>query len=220
MLFRFLFFGLCLIIMARLSAQDDDLPSKYREDQFYISFALQIQQQDINGFKQNGFSNNFQIGFIRDIPINPKGTFALGLGVGYDYNRLISNLSLSKIENKIKFSLTDNQKNLQTFSSLVFPLSLRIRSSTPYRTDFWRLYGGLKYRLLFSSRFHPVIGDSFKNDRIRKNNTAVFLSMGYNTWNMFLEYDLNSIYKGETTLFSEGNLELQTLKIGLIFYIL
>jgi len=220
MMLRFLFFGFCFLGIGILSAQDDDLPSKYREDQFYVSFALQLQQQDISGFKQNGFSNNFQIGFIRDIPINTKGTFALGLGVGYDYNRLVSNLNLSEIESKMKFSLTEKQKNLQTLSSIVFPVSIRLRSSTPYRTDFWRVYGGLKYRLLISSRFHPVIGASFKNDRIKKNNTAVFLSMGYNTWNLFLEYDLNSIYKRETALFSGGYLELQTLKIGLIFYLL
>ncbi|MDA0201692.1 MAG: outer membrane beta-barrel protein, partial [Bacteroidetes bacterium] len=152
MTLRFLFFGFCFLGIGILSAQDDDLPIKYREDQFYVSFALQLQQQDISGFKQNGFSNNFQIGFIRDIPINTKGTFAIGLGVGYDYNRLVSNLNLSEIESKMKFSLTENQKNLQTFSSIVFPLSIRLRSSTPYRTDFWRVYGGLKYRLLLSSR--------------------------------------------------------------------
>ena len=29
---------------------------------------LQLQQENIRGFKQNGFSNNFQVGFVRDIP--------------------------------------------------------------------------------------------------------------------------------------------------------
>tara|TARA_Y100000389_G_C17411754_1_gene491345 strand:- start:678 stop:1301 length:624 start_codon:yes stop_codon:yes gene_type:complete len=202
------------------NAQTDSLSTKFREDQFYISFALQLQQENISGFKQNGFSNNFQIGFVRDIPLNTRGTFALGLGLGYEYNQLISNLSLETEENNTFFKLRDNQKNIQTFSSLVFPLSFRFRTATPVRIDFWRVYGGLKYKLNFGAKFNPFYGSSFQNDYIRENNTAAFLSMGYNTWNLLLEYDLNSIFKSKSQLSSGDYPELQTLKLGLIFFIL
>jgi hypothetical protein len=84
----FYFFG----ITAR--AQTDSLSTKYREDQFYISLAMMLQDQGIAGFKQNGFSNNFQIGFVRDFPLNKNGNIALGLGLGYGFSRLTSNLSL------------------------------------------------------------------------------------------------------------------------------
>jgi len=88
------------------------------------------------------------------------------------------------------------------------------------RTGFWRVYGGIKYIWNFSSHYKLFHGKSFQNDFIRKNNTAVFTSFGYNTWNILFEYDLNSIYNSEINL-SVGNIpKLQTLKLGLIFYIL
>ena len=217
---RYLFFGFCMIMGWNSLAQDDPLITKYREDQFYLSFAIQLQQENIEGFKQNGFSNNFQIGFVRDMPLNAIGTVAIGLGLGYGYNKLVSNLNIESQGGDTFFVVQENQKNIQTFSSLVVPLSLRFRTSTTARTDFWRIYGGFKYKLNFGNDFNPFYGSSFKNDYLRKNNTAVFLSMGYNTWNLFLEYDLNSIYKSETQLQNTIHLELQTLKLGLIFYIL
>ena len=217
---RLLFFAGVLFTGWKAIAQLDGPQTKYREDQFYISFALQLQQQNIGGFKQNGFSNNFQIGFVRDIPLSIKGQTAIGLGLGYGYNRLISNLHLDTTGDKPNFSIKENEKNRQTYSSLVIPLSFRFRTSTLDRTDFWRIYGGLKYIWNFSSYYTPFYGKSFQNDFIRKNNTAVFLSLGYNTWNIFFEYDLNSIYKSDIAL-SVGNLpKLQTIKLGLIFYIL
>ena len=93
---RLLFLAGVLLVGWTANAQRNKLYNKYREDQFYISFALQIQQENISGFKQNGFSNNFQIGFVRDIPLNINGRTALGLGLGYGYNRLISNLHLGQ----------------------------------------------------------------------------------------------------------------------------
>ena len=217
---RFLFFSGVLLVGWTANAQRDKLYNKYREDQFYISFALQLQQENISGFKQNGFSNNFQIGFVRDIPLNINGRTALGLGIGYGYNRLISNLHLDTSGDKPTFSIGENERNRQTYSSFVIPLSFRFRTSTLDRTGFWRVYGGIKYIWNFSSHYNLFHGKSFQNDFIRKNNTAVFTSFGYNTWNILFEYDLNSIYNSEINL-SVGNIpKLQTLKLGLIFYIL
>lgn len=217
---RFLFFVGILLLLSNAIAQTDSLSTKYREDQFYISFALQLQQENIIGFKQNGFSNNFQIGFVRDIPLGISGRTAIGLGLGYGYNRLISNLHLdSEFENPT-FSIRGNEQNRQTYSSLVIPFSFRFRTSTPERMDFWRIYGGAKFKFNFAENNKPFYRKSFQSDFIRKQNTALFLSMGYNTWNIFIEYDLNSIYNSEVEI-SEGNsLKLQTLKLGLIFYIL
>lgn len=217
---QFLFFAGVLFIGWTAKAQKESLNIKYREDQFYISFALQLQQENINGFKQNGFSNNFQLGFVRDIPLSVNGRTAIGLGIGYGYNRLISNLYLDTTGDKPAFSIKENERNRQTYSSLVIPLSFRFRTSTLDRTDFYRIYGGMKYIWNFSSYYSLFHDKSFQNDFIRKNNTAVFLSLGYNTWNMFFEYDLNSIYNSGIKL-SDGNTpKLQTIKLGLIFYIL
>ena len=37
-------------------------------------------------------------------------------------------------------------------------------------------------------------GGNFKDNFIRKRNKAVYLSLGYNTWNLLVEFDLDSIY--------------------------
>lgn len=201
-------------------AQQDNLTQKYREDQFFISFGLQLQQEKISGFKQNGFSNNFQLGFVRDIPLSASGRTAIGLGLGYAYNRLISNLHVDLKDENTVFSIKENEENRQTYSSIIVPFSFRFRTSTYDRTDFWRVYSGLKYQFKLSEHYNPFYRKSFLSDFIRKNNTSVFFSMGYNTWNMFVEYDLNSIYKSKIKLIDGSHPQLQTLKLGLIFYIL
>jgi hypothetical protein len=217
---RLLFCAGILFMGCSLMAQQDSLSTKYREDQFYVSFGLQLQQINISGFKQNGFSNNFQIGFMRDLPLNVKGRTAVGLGLGYAYNRLISNLYLDSEGDNPSFSIKGDEENRQTYSSLVIPLSFRFRTSTPDRTDFWRFYGGVKYFLNFAERYKPFSGKSIQSYFIRKNNTSIFLSLGYNTWNMFFEYDLNSIYKSDIKFLDDFDAHLQTIKLGLIFYIL
>ena len=217
---RFFFIISILFWGWNASAQQDSLSTKYREDQFYISFGLQLQQENINGFKQNGFSNNFQVGFVRDIPLSANGRTSIGIGLGYTFNRLISNLHTDSQGDKTVFSIEENEENRQTFSSLVVPLSFRLRTSTSDKTDFWGIYGGLKYQLKFSEHYHPFYSKSYASDFIRKNNTSVFLSVGYNTWNLFVEYDLNSIYQSHLKLTDGLHPQIQTLKLGLIFYIL
>ena len=220
MLIRLVFFLSFLLVAYKASAQRDSLSTKYREDQFYISFGLQLQKENINGFKQNGFSNNFQVGFVRDIPLNDDGGIAIGLGVGYAYNRLISNLNLVSDNNHLIFSIKDNNENSQTYSSLVIPLSFRVRTSTPDRTDFWRVYGGMKYMFNFGENYRPFLGKSLQSDFIKNTNTVVFLSMGFNTWNIYFEYDINSIYQSEVKFLDGKYPHIQTIKLGLIFYIL
>tara|TARA_B100000963_G_scaffold72115_1_gene60244 strand:- start:3437 stop:4099 length:663 start_codon:yes stop_codon:yes gene_type:complete len=220
MLIRLVFFLSFLLVAYKASAQRDSLSTKYREDQFYISFGLQLQKENINGFKQNGFSNNFQVGFVRDIPLNDDGGIAIGLGVGYAYNRLISNLNLVSDDNHLIFSIKDNNENSQTYSSLVIPLSFRVRTSTPDRTDFWRVYGGMKYMFNFGENYRPFLGKSLQSDFIKNTNTVVFLSMGFNTWNIYFEYDINSIYQSEVKFLDGKYPHIQTIKLGLIFYIL
>ena len=217
---RLLFYSVILLMGWRAMAQQESFSTKYREDQFYISFGLQLQKEKISEFKQNGFSNNFQIGFVRDIPLSSNGRTAIGLGIGYGYSRLISNLHFDSEGELPNFSIKENEENRQTFSSLVIPFSFRFRTSTIDRTDFWRVYGGVKYIFNFAENYKPFYGKSFQTDFIRKNNSAVFISMGYNTWNMFFEYDLNSIYQKDVAFTDGKHPQLHTLKLGLIFYIL
>ena len=68
--------------ISSLTAQDINGKDFYREDQFYFGSSYFIQTEQVTDFKQNGFSGNFQFGFIRDIPLNKTSTNALGIGVG------------------------------------------------------------------------------------------------------------------------------------------
>ena len=73
----------------------------YREDQFYFGSSYFIQTESLEDFKQNGFSGNFQFGFIRDFPINKSSRKAVGLGLGFERNFFTSNIQPSKIEDNI-----------------------------------------------------------------------------------------------------------------------
>ena len=64
-----------------LYSQNNTESNSYREDQFYFASSYFIQTESIKDFKQNGFSGNFQLGFIRDFPLNKDSTRALGLGL-------------------------------------------------------------------------------------------------------------------------------------------
>ena len=128
----------------------------------------------------------FSSWFVRDIPLNDNGRIAIGLGIGYAYNRLISNLNLVSDDDQLIFSIKGDDENSQTYSSLVIPLSFRVRTSTTDRTDFWRVYGGMKYMYNFGENYRPFFGKSLQDDFIKNNNTAIYMSLGYNTWNLFL----------------------------------
>ena len=44
--------------------------NKYREDQFLLIATYNALSKGPSLLKQNGFSTNFQFGFIRDFPLN------------------------------------------------------------------------------------------------------------------------------------------------------
>jgi hypothetical protein len=218
---RFLLFLLIFWLGGKAQGQNEKNLLKYREDQFYVSFSIVFQKESISGFKQNGFSNNFQIGFLRDIPFNIEGNLGIALGLGYSFDKLVSNLNLNNDEqNNLNFSILDNEQNSQKISNIILPLEFRWRTSTINKTEFWRLYGGFKYKIHLNSQFNYFTGGNSRVSFIRKQNTAIYISLGYNTWNLLFEYDLNSIYNRDIILVEGLNPNVSTIKIGLIFYIL
>ena len=202
-------------------SQEVDRVNKYREDQFYIGFSLAIQDQGIPRYKQNGFSNYFHFGFIRDISLNSKGNLALGIGLGYSFTNFNSNLNLvENSNNELYLFQLNNSKNKFTYSSITFPIEFRWRTSTPKETVFWRIYGGLKYSLNFNQKLDSPTINSSRINMINDNINSLYLSMGYNTWNLYFEYDLDYIYKSEFSLSDGTELDVRALKVGLIFYLL
>ncbi len=195
----------------------------YREDQFYFGSSYFIQTEPIENFKQNGFSGNFQFGFIRDFPLNNNSTKAIGIGLGYERNFFTSNIQPIKTNGNINYRIIISRflesKNKISFSSFVLPIEYRWRSSSIDQYKFWRIYSGLKIKKNFPLYSNPSYGSEITIDEIEDWTTSIYLNTGYNTWNISLEYDLNPILKNQKTSNGE-NLNINFFRLGLVFYIL
>ena len=213
---------ICLFSVQLIYSQDNGID--YKEDQFYIGVSYFMQVKDIDDFKQNGFSGNFQAGFIKDISLDKKNQKALGIGVGFERNRFTSNIqphinSDNEIDYRLVVSRFLESKNELNYSSIVFPIELRWRTSTPDRYDFWRIYTGFKVKRNYYIDSDPSYGQSLKIENGREWTHSIYLNSGFNTWNISLEYDLNSFLEGKKTDIGE-EIDVKFFKIGLVFYIL
>ena len=201
------------------------LDSLYKEDQFYAGVTYNLLGKELN---QSGFSFGFQLGFIKDMPLNSNRNVALGMGLGYAANAFNQNLFINRNSSNIfEYTILDDRdtylKNTFSTHSIELPVELRWRTSTASEYDFWRIYAGVKFGYIFAntSKYEGDLG------RITETNNADFnpfqygltLSAGYNTWNVHLYYALNSIFTDDVKVEGE-TLDIQAIKIGLIFYIL
>tara|TARA_B100001175_G_scaffold230620_1_gene197179 strand:- start:60 stop:719 length:660 start_codon:yes stop_codon:yes gene_type:complete len=196
---------------------------KYREDQIYFSVYYNSLGSELDDFKENKFSNSFNFGFIRDIPISKSGKFALGLGVGFGTNSFNNNMKLFS-NNQSLYELLSNRdtptKNTFNFSEIQFPLEIRWRNSSPSNYKFWRIYAGLKYSKVLQSSFkHDSSQENYKLSRLPINldQLGFTLNIGYNTWNIGLYKSLRPFFNKKIESLPQG---LEQFKVGLIFYIL
>ena len=213
-----------LLFFTQLSFTQLDISKDfYREDQFYFGSSYFIQTEPIEDFKQNGFSGNFQFGFIRDLPINNNSTKAIGIGLGYERNFFTSNIQPIETNGNIDYRIVVSRflesKNKISFSSFVIPIEYRWRRSSIDEYKFWRIYSGLKVKKNFPLYSNPSYGSEITIDEIEDWTTSIYLNAGYNTWNISLEYDLKPILKNKKTSNGE-NLNISFFRLGLVFYIL
>lgn len=207
----------------------EELYKNYREDQFYASITYNLLNNKPEGVSQSGFSSGFHFGFIRDMPINVRRNFAIGLGLGISTNSYNQkNLLIEEVDNDLSLSIIDEDdfnvsKNKFTTYLVEVPLEIRWRTSTASDYNFWRIYTGFKlgYLLYNSTKFNSEQGsNSFSNlDGFNKLQYGLTLSAGYGTWNFQVYYGLNTIFNEDTKLSGES-VNLKSLKVGLIFYIL
>jgi Outer membrane protein beta-barrel domain len=201
----------------------------YREDQFYASVTYNLLNEKPSGVKQSGFSSGFNLGFIRDMPINERRNVAIGLGLGLSANSYNQkNILISETTNDIEFSIIDESdynvtKNKFTTYLVEVPLEIRWRTSTASDYNFWRIYTGFKigYLLYNSTKFMSDIENSKLSniDSFNKLQYGLTLSAGYGTWNFHLYYGLNPIF--DANLQSDNtSVDMKSLKIGLMFYVL
>lgn len=204
------------------------IDSLYREDQFYVGLTYNWLQNNPSGVKQNSFSTGFHLGFMRDMPINKRRNVAFALGLGYSLNDYRQNMKItdvngSRMYEAIDESEVDFDKNKFSLHFVEVPIEFRWRTSTMQSHRFWRIYGGFKLSYLFVDKSKYVDGNEtvrlFNNSDFNKFRYGTYLSVGYNTWNFHAYYGLNSIFKNSAQL--NGNpIDMQTLNIGLMFYIL
>lgn len=205
-----------------------EVDSLYKEDQFYAGVTYNLLGKIPSGLNQSGFSLGFHLGFIKDIPINKNRDIAIAIGLGYSANSFNQDLLIAKdnlgnftyniIEDSDTFS-----KNKFSTHLLELPIEFRWRTSTPSDYNFWRIYTGFKfgYMLHNTSKYRGDIGN-LKYSNNKDFNTFQYgltFSAGYNTWNVYLYYPLNPIFSKDAQLNGE-NIEMNTVKIGLMFYIL
>lgn len=222
-----------IILLSVLSAQtligqnidvDKNLDSLYREDQIYLSVTYNILNNRAPNMSQNGFSGGFHLGVIRDFPINVKRNVAFGLGLGLSSNSFNQNLKISETNSQFSYEvLIDGfDKNRFDLYQVELPIEFRWRTSNSEEYDFWRIYTGIKFGYIFSSKTKFVGNqESYKtniNDALNRFQYGLTLSAGYDSWNLHLYYGLNTIFKDQKL--NGESIDLAVIKAGLIFYML
>lgn len=198
--------------------------SLYREDQFYISVTYNLLRDTPEGFSKRKFSTGFSAGFLRDMPVNKERTVAFATGVGLTYNNYNDNIGITGSGQSRIYSILNTDFSKNKFSQLLVdvPIELRWRTSTYESYKFWRIYGGLKFSYLLYDR--SIYTDA-ENKVVISNNKdfnsllyGAYVSAGYNTFNLYMYYGLNSLFKSGAI--DGEKLAVKSVNIGVIFYIL
>lgn len=222
----FVFFTIAVFSQEITSKVVDSL---YKEDQFYIGTTYNVLENRPSGLKQNSFSLGFHLGYIKDMPVNKRRNKSIGIGLGYSTNSYIQNMLIQQ-DNSGNFTYNIIDEDAVSFTKnkfsehiLELPIEFRWRTSTATDYKFWRIYTGIKFGYVFSNRskFEGSLGElKYSNiDDFNEFQYGLTLSVGYNTWNIFVYYGLNPIFSDTAQLNGE-DLDLNALKIGLMFYIL
>lgn len=221
-------FGICSAQEPAPYPDFDAVDSLYREDQFYVGFTYNILQQRPEGIRQNKFSTGIYAGMLRDMPINDTRTISIAAGLGYALQNYSQNLIIAGDANDPTYSVIDETENFYDKNKLSLhfvelPVEFRWRTSTPESHRFWRVYTGVKFSYLAYSRsvYHGEPQNEIvkQNSDLNKFRYGVYLSTGYNTWNFHMYYGLNPIFKKDAQ-FNGQPIDMKTLNIGLMFYIL
>lgn len=227
-----LFFFFLMLINGYTQEKKIDLSSldqAYREDQFFLGATLNFVTQTHSAFSQNALSGGFQLGFVRDIPLNKQRNIGIGLGLGYNLNIYNTNLFVGQDQNGESVMLALDQLDLEvkrnrfTTQALEVPIQFRWRTSTSEYQKFYRIYAGFNfaYTFNFKANYRDTVqklsttNPSFLN----QFRTGAHLVLGHGAINFYVQYYFDSLLEGEIQNSSEV-VNFEVLKFGLIFYIL
>ncbi len=228
--------ALFLVICFNLSAQEvavdtlfASIPTVedgdyYREDQLYINLSS-IRAFDVDDqLRQVGLSYSYAFGYMRDIPLNKKGSFALGVGLGYNRSRIKLTYDNASPFNDLDSNISSDYlfESKLVLNALQIPLEIRFRNSTATKYRFWRIYTGFTFNLLIRDKV------SVTRDQITKDytDTGLFrewevgphMSVGYGIWNFHIYYSINNLFSQDAQR-SYSGFETNYLKLGLQFFI-
>ncbi len=191
-----------------------EIDSLYREDQFYASLSYNLIQNRPDGFKQFSFSPGVTFGILRDIPISKNRHWAIAPGIGYSYNNIKQFINSVEIVGATENNTSENIRTIISSHSIDFPLEIRWRNATPNSHSFWRIYTGFKTSYVFNSKLESTTENTKKSilDEIIRLQYGAYVSVGFNTWNPYIYYGINPIFK-------EGS-KMSNFNVGFIFYIL
>ena len=203
------------------------LDSLYREDQFYVRFVYNNLSRFPSGLHQDKLSPGIALGFLRDMPINKSRTVAIATGLGYSFSEYNQNLLISNSPSGNSYQILNPNvaysKDRITIHQIEVPLEFRWRTSSPESHKFWRIHSGILVSYMFSN--HYRITSDVANYSISNNNDfnkisyGPYFTIGWNTWNAYVYYGLNTIFKSDVKIDNQ-NINMNTVNIGLIFYIL
>ena len=236
-------FRLCIAVcaflisgVASLFAQGESdeafttVDSLYREDQVYIGLSLDLLMDAPQGFSQNGFSGGFQLGFIRDMPLNKRRNKSIGVGLGMAVDIFNQNLFIGEepTGNTTIYTVlgSDIERDTNRFSyyTLEMPIEYRWRTSTAKDYSFWRVYGGVQlgYIYHFKGTFQQTANNVSQTDIPELNRLQYGLSFafGYSAFNFKVYYGLNTLFNKDAVLETGENIELRALRLGIQFYFL
>ena len=195
----------------------------YREDQFYFGITYNLLQNRTDKISQNAFSAGFHLGFLRDIPLNKDRNVAIAIGAGYSFSNYRTNLHISEVDNDITYRIAEDfDRSKLSLHFIEVPIEFRWRTSTPKSTRFWRVYPGFKVSYLTFSR--SKITGNFPSETVKNNpdftkiRYGIYLSVGHGNITFHANYSLNPIF--EKAYINGNPIELTTLNLGLMFYIL
>jgi hypothetical protein len=202
------------------------IDSLYREDQFYIGVTYNLLKNAPTDFSNDKFSTGFSAGFLRDMPLNKNRNLAIAPGLGLTFNNYSQNIGITTANGVPVYTvLTDaTSYSNNKFSQLLvdLPLEFRWRGSTFENHNFFRIHGGIKlsYLLYDRSVYRSGLGDSIitGNADFNKLLYGTYVSAGYGGVNLYVYYGLNPIFK--TAQIAGTKVDMKSLNIGLIFYIL
>lgn len=217
-----------LLGFSQTEALNSAVDSLYREDQFYVGVSYNLLGRQPRNFSQNGFSLGFNLGFIRDMPINKRRNVAIGIGIGYATNSFNQNLLITRDgSGGYNYSILNDSQSFtkNKFSNQVIevPIEFRWRTSSPSEYAFWRIYTGLRIGYVFHNTVKYAGNQgNFKLININGFNDFQYgltMSVGYNTWNLHINYNLNALFNDQANI--DGTpIDMNTIKLGLMFYIL